>query len=129
MTFLSSFPPSLINSAGIWLCPVSSHFSIYLLLSLWCNHLAVQHVVLQFVRTLSTLLHSHCLFHLVVESAVHNIQTTFAGLSLCCLLCYLPYLWSVIFMVWILFLCCLLLVKISLPHCYYKQFPFPPALI
>jgi hypothetical protein len=35
---------------------------------------------------LSTLLHCHCVFHLAVQSASHNIQTTFVGLSLCCLL-------------------------------------------
>jgi hypothetical protein len=31
-------------------------------------------------------------FHLAARSASHNIQTTIAGFSRCCLLCYLPYL-------------------------------------
>jgi hypothetical protein len=42
----------------------------------------VQHMVLQFVRTVSTLLHCHCLFHLAVQRACHYIQTTFVFLPL-----------------------------------------------
>ena len=34
------------------------------------------HMVLQFVHTMSTLLHCHCLFHLAIRCASHNIQTT-----------------------------------------------------
>ena len=49
-------------------------------------HFLVQHIFLEFVCTLFTLLHYHCLFHLAVQSASHNIQTTFVGPSFCCLL-------------------------------------------
>jgi hypothetical protein len=51
------------------------HFSVYILPAI-CLH---QHMVLQFVPTLSTLLHCHCTFHLYVS---HNIQTTFVKLKL-----------------------------------------------
>ena len=84
-----SRPPLFLKWAQKWpywtsFLPISSvwpqidhallifHFSIYLLPSLRTSFV-VQHMVLQFVRTLSTLLHCHCLFHLVVQRASHNI--------------------------------------------------------
>ena len=111
MTFLSSFRSSLISSARIWSCP-----SAFLFQLTYC-HLYV-YTTWWFVHVLSNLLHCHCLFCLATQSAFHNIQTTFVGHSFCCLLYYLPYLYIVMFVVWILFLYYSLLDKISLLHCY-----------
>ena len=85
--FWALFPPLQSVWPGFDHFQLLFSFSIYVLPSLCLSHLVVQHIVLQFVSTLSTLLHCHCLFHLAGQNAAHHIQTTFAGRSLCCLLC------------------------------------------
>ena len=82
MTFLSSFPTSLISSMRIWSVQFLFHFSVYLLPVMYLHHLVVQHMAVQFVPTLSTLLHCYYPFLLAVHSVSHNIQTTFVILSL-----------------------------------------------
>jgi hypothetical protein len=87
----------------------------------------VQRVVLQLLCKLSALLHCHRLFHLSVQSASRNIQTTFAGLPLS--LTVIPsYLQSLMFVVLILSLYSSGVDNISLLRRFYKQFPFAPAL-
>jgi hypothetical protein len=69
-----------------WDLIMPSCFSIFQLTCchlLSLHHLVVPKTVLQFVRTTSALLQCHCLFNLAVRSSSYNIQTTFAGLSLC----------------------------------------------
>ena len=64
-----------------WYLIMSSCFSIsqFTYCHLCLHHLVVQHMALHFVHTLSSLLHNHCLFHLTVWSASHNIHTTFVN--------------------------------------------------
>jgi len=70
MTFLSSFPPSLINLAGIWSCPVSFLFS---------NLLVVIPVSTSFRRSrygsavCRHIHHCPCPCHLAVQSVSYNI--------------------------------------------------------
>jgi hypothetical protein len=47
---LSPFPPSFINSAGIWSYQVAFHFLIYLLPYLCLHNLVIQHMVLRFLH-------------------------------------------------------------------------------
>ena len=73
---------------------ISISTGLYPNLDLWnanklqLHNLVVQYMVLQFVRTLYTLLYCHCPFHLLIQSASHNMQTTFIGLPLCWSLYY-----------------------------------------
>ena len=79
MTFLSPFPTSLISSARIWSCPVYfTFFNLRIAISVstsFGSSTSGFAVCTRIVRS-SPL----SLFHLTVQSAYHNMQTTFVGL-------------------------------------------------
>ena len=74
MTFFSSFLLSLINLAGIWSCSVAFLF-INLLIAISVATFLGGSTDSSAVFT--HIIHCHWPFHLPIQSASHNIQTTF----------------------------------------------------
>ena len=78
---VSSFHPSLICSARIWSCPVYFPFFSLLIAISGCTSFGSS---TSGFAVCTHIVHSTqlALFHLTVQSAYHNIQTTFVGLHI-----------------------------------------------